>query len=262
MSLSRPKYQAYESLAEANFYGEQSLPKMGATTVRLAPLLLEVPLFSVARNNSLAHVDATWSKAGRGSVRYRGPSLSQSHQTLFLTLIHVRAGQPVGNIIEFHPHELLKLMGWSDNSRNTKRLAQMLEDLFNARLDVWGADEVEGDAWSVRFFADKKTALKAGAKWSVSLSEKVLGLFRSHLSNINIRKRAELREGLATFLYGYVCANDGKVPFTMEALHKASGCETRAGAFAAKVRDAMETLKLHGCVADFKADSKQVRVYH
>lgn len=260
MSLSRPKYQSFESLSEANFYADKSLPKMGATTVRFAPLLLEVPLFSIARNVGGVKVDATWSKAGRGSIRYRGPGLSQSHQTLLLTLVHVRSGQPVGNIVEFYPHELLALMGWSTNSRNTQRLHEMLDDLFEARIDIWSVNENESDALSVRLFAEKKTPLVNGAKWSLSMSETVLGLFRGHLSQINVRKRAELTEGLATFLYGYFCANDGKVPFKMEVLHQASGSQTRLGAFVGKVKEALATLKLHGCIADYRADSKQVRI--
>jgi len=239
MSLARPKFQSYESLAEAQFYDDKSLPSMGATTVRFAPLLLEVPLFGIARNVDGVKVDATWTKAGRGSVRYRGPALSQSHQTLLFTLVHVRAGQPVGNIVEFYPHELLALMGWSTNSRNTGRLHQMLEELFESRIDIWGANEVEKDALSVRFFADKKTPTAHGVKWSVSMSETVLGLFRGELSNINVRKRTMLREGLATFLYGYLCASNGNVAFKFADIHSACGSQTRLSAFVAKLEEAL-----------------------
>ncbi len=262
MSLSRPKFQDYESLAEALEAGASSLPRMGATTVRFAPLLLEVPLFSVARNTAGVNVDATWSKPGRGSVRYRGPALSQSHQTLLLTLVHVRAGQDVRNIIEFVPSELLTLMGWSANSRNIDRLAEMLNDLFEARLDLWGPSETAADALSVRFLADMHTPREKGAGWSVNLSERVLALFRGHLSNINVRKRAALREGLATFMYGYICANDGTVPMDYEALRQASGSETRLAAFKGKVHEALDTLKAAGCVNSYRVERGQVRVYH
>jgi TrfA protein len=262
MTLARPKYQSHESLAEAAFYSERSLPKMGATTVHVAPLLLEVPLFSVARNKAGVNVDATWTKPGRGSIRYRGPALSQSHQTLFLTLVHVRAGQPVGNAIDFNPSELLTLMGWSDNGRNIERLRSMLEDLFEARLDVWGPDETERHALSVRFFADKHVPDERAKLWSVSLSEKVLHLFKGHLSYLNVRKRANLREGLATFLYGYVSASNGAVPFDVEGIRQASGAETRAGAFGGKLREALDTLVENGCIADYKATGGKVRVYH
>lgn len=262
MSLSRPKFERFETLNEAVANAQLCLPKMGNTTVRFAPLLLEVPLFSVARKMAGTKIDATWTRAGKGSVRYRGPVLTQSHQTLLFTLVHVRAGQNVKHIIEFVPSELLKLMGWSDNSRNIERVAEMLDDLFEARLDVWGPDETEADALSGRFFADKHTPRTSGEKWSVTLSERILGLFPIHLSNINIRKRSELREGLATFLYGYICANDGKVPFKLETLHAASGAETRLGAFGGKVKEAMETLKEHGCVAGYRFEKGAVRVLH
>lgn len=262
MTLSRPKFQQYEDLAEAAFYAEQCLPKMGATTVHVAPLLLEVPLFSVARNKAGVNVDATWSKAGRGSIRYRGPALSQSHQTLFLTLVHVRAGQPVGNAIDFNPSELLTLMGWSSNGRNIERLRSMLEDLFEARLDVWGPDETERQALSVRFFSDKHLPDERAQPWSVSLSDKVLRLFKGHLTFLNVRKRANLREGLATFLYGYVSASTGPVPFDIEGIRQASGAETRAGAFGGKLREALDTLVATGCIADYKTTGGKVRVYH
>lgn len=262
MSLSRPKYQSFDNLNEAQHYTDRSLPKMGATTVRLAPLLLEVPLFSVARNAAPDDIDSTWSKPGRGSVRYRGPVLSQAHQTLLLNLVHVRAGQVVSDVIEFAPHELLALMGWSTNSRNTERLAEMVEDLFNARMDVWGPDETERSALSARFIATKRTPTERGARWSITLSETILTLFQGHLSNINIRKRAELREGLATFLYGYLCANDGKVPFKLELLREASGSQTkRLAAFAEQVTEALDTLVVRGCVGGFKVENGAVRVH-
>lgn len=262
MSLSRPKFQSFESLDEAQDHASQSLPRMGATTVHVAPLLLEVPLFSVARNKSGLTLDATWTKAGRGSIRYRGPALSQSHQTLFLTLVHIRAGQPVGNVIEFNPSELLARMGWSDNGRNIERLRCLFDDLFDARLDIWGPTETERQALSVRFFADKHLPDQRGAQWSVSLSERVLTLFRGHLTFLNVRKRANLREGLATFLYGYVSANNGAVPLDIEGIRVASGSETRAGAFVGKVREALDTLVEAGCIAKYRADGGKVRVYH
>lgn len=281
MSLSRPKFQTFESLEEDAFYAENALPKMGATTVHVAPLLLEVPLFSVARNKSGVNVDATWTKAGRGSIRYRGPALSQSHQTLFLTLVHIRAGKDaeeclkqekakvgkskslgVSNAIDFHPSELLKAMGWSDNGRNIERLRLMLEDLFEARLDIWGPGETERHALSVRLIGDKRAPDERAALWSVSLSEKVLPLFKGHLTYLNMRKRANLREGLATFVFGYVSASNGAVPFDIEAIRQASGAETRSGAFSGKLREALDTLVENGCIADYKTSGGKVRVYH
>lgn len=263
MSLSRPKFQTFESLDEAYHYGSQYLPKAGATTVRLAPLLLEVPLFSVARNLGGTTIDETWTRKGRGTIRYRGPALTQSHQTFFLALVHLRAGAPVGDIVEFAPHEMLKFMGWSDNGRNIQKLRDMMNDMWRAEIDIWSAEETERDALSVRFFSEKKASTEHGKKWHVSLSDTVLHLFKGHLSQINLRKRAELREGLATFMYGFLCANNGAVPFKFDDLRTASGSKTsRQAAFAEQVVEALETLQAAGCVARFKTEKDSVRVYH
>ncbi len=259
--LKPNKTKTHAGLAEAQFYAERSLPSMLATTMSIAPLVLVVPLFSVARGVKETTIDATWEKAGRGTLRYRGPQLTQSHETLLFTLLKARAGSVVSDVIQCLPSELLEAMGWTDNSRNVERLREMLEHLFEARLDYWLPHQTEKDAASVRFIASKHTP---GTRqvWSVTMSETVLKLFQGHLTHLNVRKRKLLREGLATYLWGYVSANDCKAPFKFEELRAASGSQiAELRDFAKTAREALKSMQDAGLIAGFKAEGDGVRVY-
>jgi hypothetical protein len=262
MLTKNHKFYSTEELAEKNHYAERSLPRMGQTTVHMAPLILEIPLFSIARGTGDTVIDEKWERKGRGGVRYRGNALTQAHLTVLLTLLKERAGQPVSNIIQFFRHELLERMGWSDNSRNGQRLADIIEDLFDGRLDVWGRGETDKSALSVRFVAEKHTPMNRGEKWSVVLSETVLQLYRGHLSFLNIEKRKGLREGLATFMYGVICANSCAVPFSYADLHKACGSQAkRLAAFKESLGEALNALVAAGCIEGYKAGADSVRIH-
>lgn len=183
--LKRPKFVRPEVWAEAQFNAENSMPTMGNTTVKVAPLLLVVPLFSVARGVGGIAVDVTWEKKGRGGVRYAGPVLTQYHETVFLSIVHLLSGQNVGDRLEFHPYELLDYMGKSRNGGNYERLRQAIEDLFAARLDVWDEGGTRRNALSLRFLGDKST--RDGAKWHLSMAKTALELFSGHLTVLRQR---------------------------------------------------------------------------
>lgn len=247
-------------LDEKMFYAERLMPKMYSGSYAIIPLMLTLPIFSVAREGA-SHIDAVWTRKGVGSVRYTGPQLSQSHLTVLLGLAHMRRGDVVDNVIAFRPTTFLASIGWSDNERNIARLKELLDDLYAGRMRVWGIDEVEADAARVSIISEWKPSLDSG-EWHVYLSPTVLRLFNGHLTRLNTAKRQQLREGLATFLFGYISANSCDLAFSYEELHKASGSEAAVmKRFGEEVRSHLTKFKALGIIKNFEQVRGGVKVW-
>lgn len=275
----RKAREAEESAAAAKAAQAQIqlvVPEVYAASYLMSTLALVLPLFSVTRRERLegstalgplGYIEQKWESKNRGSVRYRGPRLTQSHQTLLLTLIKLRSEQKITEQFEVEPRELLKVMGWSDSKARRARLREMLDDLHEARLRVWkwGQDE---DAEALR------TTLVSGwqptetGAWRIDLSASCVSLFSGDTTVLNLETRQKLREGVATFVYGYVAANTGvlgngkRVPYSFRMLHELSGATSKdMGEFGDSVCNALDQLKKLGVVKSYKRENGAVTVY-
>ena len=265
MSLtSNQKNKFYDNAAEALHYASMTVPAMHKTTAAVIPVVLEVPLFAVMRKRKadevLPTVNATWFKKGRGFVKYAGPQLLQSHLTVLLTLINLRAGQVVDNVFEFRPSELLARMGWSDNARNISRLTDLLDDLKHGQVRLWsdGQDE-KRDSLRVSF-VDAFQPATAGS-WTVTLSKQLMPLFDGNKTFVSLAKRSMLDEGLDTFLHGYLAANSCALPFAYKDIHAACGSRSKdLKDFTDSVQRALDKLVKVGAIADYKKERGAFRV--
>ena len=254
--LSRTKQKPiFESYEERKRHFERSLPKMHKETLAITPLTLVVPLFSIARDKAgspKVAIDAVWSNGKRGNLRYIGPRLTQSHQTVLFTLANLRGGgEIVSNAFSFYPTELLTKMGWSTRTENVVRLREMLDDLVEGRLRLWGADEELASALRVSFVGEFQPSVTG--RWYVTLSEKLLPLFQGEPTYVNLPNRAKLQEGLATFLYSYILSSDCKLAFNYQDLHDACGaCYDNLQDFATTVKATLAKLKEAGLIADYR----------
>lgn len=230
---------------------ESRIPGMPEHACHIAPLILSVPLFSITRAPSL-EVEALWHRPGQGYVRYRGPVLSQSHATVLFAVLKLAAGYGADVELLFDPVRLLEQMKWSTNARNRDRLRDILDDLQAARLRIWrdGANEAN-EALRTGFISEWEPSATG---WTVRLTRSVLQLFDSHtLTFLDVQKRAKLREGLATWLYGYISANSCRDVLTYEEL--ARQCGTRSSdrrQFGADVRAALKHMRALKLIARFE----------
>lgn len=240
---------------EKRFYAEHSMPSMYAGYHAIIPLVLTLPIFSISRANGEV-INDVWTRKAReigGTVRYMGKQLSQSHLTVLLRLAHLRRGDVVDNVITFRPSTFCASIGWSDNSRNKKRLEEILDDLFTAKMKVWGNEETEEQAARVSIVTEWKPGCEATAEWSVYLSPTVLRLFQGHLTRMHTDKRQLLREGMATFLFGFVSAHNCAKGFAYEELHAASGSAGTCGDdFKKDVRKQLDSLKALGIIVNYE----------
>ena len=260
---SAPSPEASEKyfFDERRFYAERSLPKLFAGSYAIMPMVLKLPVFAVGHGGEA--VDATYSLNGFGHLRFRGKRLSQADETVFLTLVHGARGGVAHGLIRFTRASLAEALGWSDHGKSKKddaargrfyafdaRVRQSLERLFEARLSIWREDEGEADAVNVRLVAEYKVG--DSCEWHVWLSPTVLRLFQGTLTYLNIAKRKSLREGLATALYGLICANDCSRPFDIQDIHSAVGSAASDMAeFGREVRAQLRAMKAAGVIKEW-----------
>lgn len=269
LSLEASQKYSYD---ERHFYAERSLPKLYAGSYAIMPMVLKLPVFAVGHGG--ASVDATYSLKGFGHLRFRGKRLTQSDETLLLTLVHSARGRIASGLIRFTRVALAKALGWSNHGRSKKddearsrfygfdaRVRQSLERLFEARLSIWREDEGEADAVNVRLVAEYKVG--ASGEWHVWLSPTVLRLFQGTLTYLSIAKRRALREGLATAVYGLVCANDCSRPFAIEDIHTAVGsAAVDMTEFGREVRKQLQAMKFAGAIKDWTIPKRgTVRIF-
>lgn len=242
------------SIAELQAEAQIRLPKMYHRTVQIAPLVLTVPLFSIARGRDKNPIDITWSRRGRGNLRYIGRPLTQSHQTALFALVKLRAGQVVSNAMKYRPSAILSLMEWSDSGGNIARLRGMLDDLKEGQLRVWAENEdQQRSALRVSFIDSFKPEKRE--PWYLRLSEDIMPLYQGHLTYIDLpsRARAGQKEGLGTFLYGFLSAESCQLPFSYADLHRASGSRTaQVWKFADECRRVLRHFKEEGLILDFR----------
>lgn len=250
------------SIAERQEEARLRLPSMHKTTMVIAALALTVPLFGIARPGPRREsINQAWRKPGRGNVRFVGRPLSQSHQTALFTLAKLRANSCVSNALMFYPSNLLRQMRWSDKSDNIRRLREMLDDMKQAQVHIWrdGQSE-ERDALRVSFIDTFQPSSEE--PWYVRLSEDFLPLFQGHLTYLNMDHRSLAgREGLATYLYGYISAESCEIPFKYSDLRTACGSRSSdLSEFGRECRRVLASFKAQGLIKDFACSNGGFRV--
>lgn len=233
---------------------QEALPEMLGQSLLLSPVVLSGPLFSAAHAPKTPdrRVKFRWVSAGRGEVTYEGPLLTQSHATALFALLQAGAGQPYRKPILISPTGLLRQMGWSSNTRNRLRLVTLLDDLAagHARVNHFGNP---GTVTSGAFIAIWTPSDTPGVPWAVQLGEPVMQLFGyRYLTWLDLGARSKLHDGLATWLYGYLCANTCKYSPSYAELQAACGSRiAEPTQFARELRRPLAKMVDMGVLRDF-----------
>jgi hypothetical protein len=243
-------------------------------------LALSLPMFSVARRRrpkkdendelvspnerklaDLNYVDARWESRGRGCIVYRGPQLTQSHQTLLLNLLKSRSNSAINSPIFIKPRALLSLMGWSDSAGNRARLLTLINDLRTARAQVWWVHMLDNaEDMETTLITSPAPSLDKRGRWEIELGTSCIGLIngnekKGEVTFLDVEIRKKLREGLVTFLYGYTFANTSNqlYPYKFRTLYKLSGATAKdMGQFSASVCAALDQLKEFGAIKSYE----------
>lgn len=244
------------------------IPQLRKNSFGMSPYVLCSSLFTIANRRGKGaprvYREETIMTTNGGSIEYSGPELHQEEESVLLGLVKLAQGMDEvalaapDNFIIFAAGTFCKLIGWSDNDTNPKRLEQCLLRLRSAALVL---RQGKGDAEEGITIGLVKEVNWKGARKSVQFDQRILGLFKGHVTYLNIEKRKLLSEGMQTWLYGLVCANNCALPFPLEKLHKASGSKSKCmKEFGRSVREALTRMVSVGAIKGFQAERGSIRI--
>lgn len=249
-------------------------PELGKNSYAMSPYILCCSLFAITtyrkKQTPRAYYEKTIQTMNGGSIDYRGKELWQEDLSVLLGLLKLAQGKGEDDLkfaldnpehgIRFAPTSFCSSIGWSDNTENIGRLKECLLRLRQAVL-VLRRDSRDGEFGStVGFVSDFKW--EGDRRWTVMLHPRIVGLFSTHFSYINVLKRKLLSEGMQSWLYGVICANNCHVPFKYMTLYQASGSKAESlKEFGRSVRAALMRMQELNIIKGFKQERGAVRIF-
>lgn len=224
------------------------LPELSRTSYGMNADILCSALFGVAKGSerrvvdgvmrlTRKHIRQVFRTTNGATIEYRGEELRQSDLTVLLELLHLRAGMASSCEIEFSPYTFCSQIGWSDSRADAERLK---ESLLRMRQSIVIVERDGAKGGTVGFVSQFGWD---GAKWTVTIDERIGGLFSVKPTYLIIAQRKALSQGLQTWLYGYVRANKCGWAVPLESIHDACGSESKnMQEFARSVREALKKL--------------------
>ena len=244
-------------------------PRGRYSTSRLIPTqFLHSRLFRYASNKSARELESVnfFPLTSGGYIECYGEELRQADESVLRELTYRMAGRGRAFELVFNPVEFVKALGW-DNGHVVKsesgerapysvyRLKACIERLRGTSLRLF--DKYNELRWSTglvqeAFYLDQ---------WKVQMSGTLLDMLVTSATAMNIRIRKQLHEGLETWLYGHLCANDCLRSFKIQTLRDASGSKASLPEFGRAAREALNRIKEVGGVLDFTPSRGKVFVF-
>lgn len=229
---------------------EVQLP-LWSTNVRALPnALARSALFTVAnvrkgdRKNLKQHPIASV----RGvTITYTGEELRQDDADVFLQLLHIARGHPLGSEVRFIASHMLERLKWTHNSESYDRLEACVVRLQATSVRVTVAlpegDETFYGSLLPKALRSRKTAKEPIAYWRISLDPDIVALFGdAHYSLLEWDLRLSLPP-LAKWLHTFYSTHAKPWPYSVASLHQYSGSETKLlKQFRYKLREALGLL--------------------
>jgi hypothetical protein len=262
-----------EPFPKEDLDGTVYLPEVRRTSYAMNSALLCCALFGISKGISVkgkdgkAHfvrqyIERTFLTTNGAIIEYRGKELGQDDLTVLLGLLQKHSGMATSCEIEFFPTTFCSEIGWSDSDHNTKRLKSCLLRLRGAFLIIKAVkpdkDALEskrsklataiGTGWTLGFVSDFRW--EGLQRWALQIDHRIGQLFQTAPTYLITTKRKSLTEGLQTWLYGYIEANNCAYAVPLETIHRASGSTAQLNQFARQVRDAIPKLVVVGTLRD------------
>ncbi len=242
------KATAYETIAEAQHYAATLYPTKRFSLAAPVPnKLLHCALFRVAdkRKPRVEHLTVEFNLSSGGRLIFTGKELRQAEGAVFAYLCHLSAGKGLNQWLPVNAREAVKTLGWSVTKHSIEKLKACLDNLCGAtlrRVDENG--NREGAAGLVSEWRSVGDDLL-----EVKQPESLMSLWQdfAHPTHLNLGNLGLLPEGLASWLYAFLCANDCSRGFSYEQIHALCGSDsTDPKQFAKDVRAALDKLKALG----------------
>jgi hypothetical protein len=255
VALAEQEYKP--SRAERAHEAARTIPKLHKASLAFEPVMLKSALFRPASGARATFAAYTAIRAhGSHKVEYQGEELRQDDLRVLLMLLKQRSGERVDHVQQFVPRTFCReVLAWADSSDSVAKLRSCIERLHGARVRVTYAD---GGIGLYSFVSD---ADLAGERWSVWLSERLAAMFERATTYIPREDRLALRDGLVSWLFGFIKADACFAPFSLADLRDLSGSNSyEQKAFNRVLKAALEQLRTAGLIEGFEVAAGKVRV--
>jgi len=178
------------------------------------------------KNESIAIIDRS------AGIKYTGEELRQNDQSVWLQMIHLAKGLPVGAPIEFTAYSMIKALRLTTSKPSqghVDRLRESLTRMQATALSVHSKRLRHGISLSMipKFeWRDEATGIGL-PKWRVSIAPELVDLYGvNYFTHLQLAQRLDLPSGLATWMHGYLASHKKPFPISLQTLRDGCGCTT------------------------------------
>jgi hypothetical protein len=200
---------------------------------------------------------------GGGSILYLGEELRQDDELVWMRLLQLAQGQPLGDTIYFTPYSFLKAIGWRVNNWGYQHLRTCLLRMKATAVQITSTRLHRTVVTSLIDYiaiwdSEKHIPL---ALWEVRISKVMSLLFADEaFTLIDLEQRKALPEGIATKLHSYWSSHREPYPVKVETLKKLCACDSELRFFRRELRKAMNALVAVGFLQSWQIKSDLVGV--
>lgn len=188
---------------------------------------------------------------GKACATYVGPELRQDDALLLAALVNLTQDYRVGSQVGFAAEGLCDALWGHYNGPNRARLAQGIDRLTRAKVRYP----------DLSFALVAEFSAEARGPWRIRLDPALLTLYgRARLTRLALPSRRQLRQGLTTWLYGYVLSQRTLIPTGIERLRQLCGSVAQARSFRETLKQSLVELSAAGHIdAGWWLDGRAVR---
>lgn len=241
---------------ERKFYAEKTLRTLYKGSLAFEPVLLKSNLFRPGSGSRAMYTTYTDLKAyGSTRIEYKGEELRQDDLRVLLALVKIRAGSVIGNVIEFVPRTFAReVLSWPDSGESVKKLKACVLRLHDARARIHFKEGLV----AMSFVSDAVLANEGG--WQLWLSELLLPVFERNLTFLKADERLAMKDGMASWLYGFIKADSCMLDFDLHEMRAAAGSTYGQKDFNKQVKKTLEAFTSDGIVKDFRIAAGKLTV--
>lgn len=186
------------------------------------------------------HIELTLpTAAGRPTLQYEGPELSQSDGLVFMALVHMMRDVQVGTAVSLQPEAVCTVLFGGYDGHTRKLLREHIVRLQKGLIT--------SQHFSVQLCL--RFDFPAVGPWTVGLDTQLVKLFQvSPEVWLRLQPRLALPTGLASWLFAFIESQTRLIPMQLSSLRELCGSNATEKAFSNRMRDALRKLAATGII--------------
>lgn len=197
-------------------------------------------------------------------ITYTGEELRQRDYDVYLQILHLSRGLTVDNrqeSVEFDARSLVKLLGWTQNSRSLVELREAIRRLTACALEVTRARTkvsgpvLYGGPLLLKYAGVGERSFDEVTFWTVQINTEVAAQLRpGDYTRIDWQVRSQLAP-LEKWLHAFYSTNQAPYPMKVETLHKLCGSRmAELKFFRRALKGALHALEKIGFLSSWEID--------